>query len=144
MKIYDIRIKMKYTIVLMMALLISACASTTTKQSKEYTKTITASDTVYENDNTDSPAVLVVSVAPNYPRKAFYNNLEGFVEMQAIINEAGSVINVAVINSEPGDVFDKEAMRALMKYKFKPAYIKNRAVLTKMTQKIEFKIGRIK
>ncbi len=135
---------MKYTIVLIIILVLSACGFNPSKQNENHTKTLTASDTVYDNDKTDSPALMIVSVAPNYPKKAYNNMLEGFTEMEVVINEGGSVINAEVIASEPKGLFDYEAIRAIKKYKFKPAIINNKAVLTKMTQKIEFKIKRSK
>ena len=72
---------MKVLLLLMTALVLSACGSTPSnyKENTTYTKTVTATDTVYENDKTDSPAILVITIAPNYPKAAYNNLTEGFV-----------------------------------------------------------------
>ncbi len=89
----------------------------------------------------DGGIIPVVTIAPNYPRKAAIAKIEGWVEMSFTITEAGTVINPKVIASKPIRIFDREALRAILKYKFKPKVENGVAVTQEATQKIEFKLS---
>lgn len=68
----------------------------------------------------DSDMIPIVKVAPQYPRQAAMKGIEGFVEMLGDIQPDGSVTNVRVVNSNPRRIFDRTAVRAFSKYKYKP------------------------
>ncbi len=68
----------------------------------------------------DSDMVPIVKVDPQNPREAAVKGLEGFVQMLADIQPDGSVSNVRVVDSNPRRVFDRAAVRAASKYKYKP------------------------
>ncbi|MBL4659439.1 MAG: energy transducer TonB [Alcanivoracaceae bacterium] len=84
----------------------------------------------------DGGIIPMVTIAPNYPRKAAIAKIEGWVEMSFTITETGTVINPKVIASKPIRIFDREALRAILKYKFKPK-IENGVAMTQVaTQKL--------
>jgi protein TonB len=77
-----------------------------------------------------SPATLVAAVtaplpinkiAPDYPPQARSRKLEGFVELEFRVATNGSAEDIRVVRSEPEGLFDRNAVRALMRWKFKPA-----------------------
>lgn len=70
--------------------------------------------------SSDSDMVPIVKVDPQYPREAAMKGLEGFVQMLIDIQPDGSVTNVRVVDSNPRRVFDRSAVRAAGKYKYKP------------------------
>lgn len=67
-------------------------------------------------------------VQPRYPRKALRLNKEGYVVLSFDINPAGRVVNIAVIEAKPARLFEREAQRALKKWKYKPMLVNGEAV----------------
>lgn len=65
----------------------------------------------------------IVRVSPKYPLDAQRDGKEGWVQLAFSILANGSVGDVAVIAAEPKRVFNKEAVRALKKWKYKPKVI---------------------
>lgn len=90
--------------------------------------------------NKDGGIIPIVTIAPNYPRKAAIAKIEGWVKVEFTITETGSVINPKVVESKPVRIFDREAIRAILKYKFKAKIIDGVAMTQVATQQIDFKL----
>jgi len=89
----------------------------------------------------DGDAVPMFTIEPRYPRIAAQNGQEGWVKVQFDINPDGTVSNARVIAAEPKRVFDREALRAIKKWKFKAKMVEGRAVVqTNKTYVIDFNI----
>ena len=58
-------------------------------------------------------------VNPVYPKNAARDNIEGVVEALLSTNGNGDVVRVTITKSIPRGVFDNEAIRAMMQWKFK-------------------------
>ena len=85
-------------------------------------------------DNSQPNNIVAISTPrPYYPRKAALNNISGFVVVEFEIMQDGSVKNPKVVESKPQDIFDKQALLSVEKYKFEPMPEK-----VKIKQKIEF------
>ncbi|MDQ7049032.1 MAG: energy transducer TonB [Enterobacterales bacterium] len=69
-----------------------------------------------------------VRIHPRYPRDAAMNGIEGFVTLIFDITELGTTQNIRVVNAEPRGIFDREARRALKKWKYSPRVINERPV----------------
>lgn len=89
-----------------------------------------------------SDAVLIKSVSPRYPNQAKRTNQEGTVVVGYTIGTDGSVTDVKVISSQPRHIFDRDAMDAVERWKFKPAMRDGVAVESTGERRIEFKLGR--
>jgi len=68
----------------------------------------------------DSEVVPLNDVRPNYPDFALRRGIEGYVKLAFTINRAGRVENVRVVESSPRNVFDREARRAAVRWRFAP------------------------
>lgn len=88
----------------------------------------------------DTDVIPLVRMAASYPQRALSQKLEGFVTARLVITPEGTVESVTVIEANPRGVFEREAIRALYRYKFKPKMENGRAVSQVATQTIEFKL----
>jgi protein TonB len=80
-------------------------------------------------------------VDPNYPQRALRQRMEGWVELQFTITANGDVTQVSVVNAQPKREFDREAIRALQQWKFRPRIENGKAVPANARQRLEFRLG---
>lgn len=88
-----------------------------------------------------SDAVLIKAVQPRYPIQAKRANQEGAVVVSYTVGVDGNVSNVTVLSSQPRHIFDRDAVDAVERWKFKPAMRGGTAVESKKEQRIAFKLG---
>ena len=79
----------------------------------------------------DTDLVPIVKVQPQYPREAAMKGLEGYVQLTVDIQMDGSVSNPRVIDSNPRRVFDRAAVTAARKYRYKPPVIDGKPQIVK-------------
>ncbi|MEM7357786.1 MAG: TonB family protein [Pseudomonadota bacterium] len=79
-------------------------------------------------DNTQ--LVLALGFPPDYPGPAITRNLEGYAVVGFSVNEAGQVFDAYIIESEPKGVFDRSALKAISKFKYKPKMVNGKAIVT--------------
>ena len=89
----------------------------------------------------DGDIVPIVRIEPTYPRDALLHGLEGWVPIKFTIAPDGSVLNPSVIDAQPPRVFNREAVRAILRWKFKPRIVDGQAVSRDAEQTIEFAIN---
>jgi protein TonB len=90
----------------------------------------------------DGDATPIVRIEPKYPIQAARDGKEGFVILSFTINEVGGVEDVKVIEAQPKRGFDKEARRALRKWKYKPKVVDGKAQRRPgLTVQLDFKMG---
>lgn len=82
----------------------------------------------------------IVRIAPQYPRKALMAKIEGWVKVKFTITPSGTVSNPEVVDAKPRRIFDREAIRAILKFKFKPKIVNGQGVEQVATQTIEFEL----
>jgi protein TonB len=80
----------------------------------------------------------VVVIRPMYPREAAMTGTEGWVKVEFTITEAGTVKDPRVVDANPPRIFNREAIRAILKWKFKPRVVEGVAVERRATQVIDF------
>lgn len=68
----------------------------------------------------DGDYLPIYRVPPQYPRKALLDRSEGWVIVEFTIGTKGEVKNPRVVKAEPEGVFDKAALNAVSKFRFKP------------------------
>ena len=80
------------------------------------------------NAPVDGDALAIVRVAPRYPSRALSRGIEGWVLLEFTISEIGMAINPVVVDADPPGVFDRSALRAVEKWKYRPMMDGGRAV----------------
>ena len=80
----------------------------------------------------------IVRIDPQWPREALIEGIEGYVVVEVTIGADGSVKDVRVIQAEPKRMFDRNVIRAVLKWKFKPRIINGVPVERKAIQMLEF------
>jgi protein TonB len=82
---------------------------------------------------------LIKSVPPEYPARALRQRTEGWVELEFTVNVDGNTENVKVTNAQPrrGE-FDREAIRAVQQWKFRPQITDGKPVSTVVRQRLNF------
>ncbi|WMN60940.1 energy transducer TonB [Pseudoalteromonas xiamenensis] len=84
----------------------------------------------------------IVRITPNYPLQAARDGLEGWVKLSFSISEIGAVVDANVIASEPAKVFDREALKALKRWKYRPKVQNGSAVIQEnQTVVLEFSLS---
>jgi protein TonB len=90
------------------------------------------------DQNAEGDIIPVVVIRPMYPREAAISGTEGWVKVEFTITETGTVKDPRVIDSSPPRIFNREAIRAILKWKFKPRVVDGVAVERRATQVIDF------
>ena len=89
----------------------------------------------------DGEATPIVRIEPKYPMQAARDGKEGWVRLSFTINEVGGVDDIEVVDAEPKRVFDREARRALSRWKYKPKIVDGKPVKqTGQTVQLDFKL----
>jgi protein TonB len=74
-------------------------------------------------DSSDGDYLPIVKVAPVYPRRAQSRGIEGFVVVEFVVTKNGSVRDPVVIQAKPEDIFNRAAIAATLKFKYKPRVV---------------------
>lgn len=104
----------------------------------------------------DGEYLPIVKVAPQYPRRALSRGMTGWVIVEFTVNEQGAVTSPMVVENcgwiknarnagqcvdNPNGVFDNAALKAAVKFKYKPKVIDGNPVATAGVQnKITFEL----
>ena len=58
-----------------------------------------------------------------YPRRAAARGIEGYVLLECTVTKTGAVRDPRVLESKPPGIFDRAAMNASLKFKYKPKVV---------------------
>lgn len=83
----------------------------------------------------------IVRFPPNYPSGPARDGIEGWVQLQFSVDEKGEVFDVTVVNAEPKRLFDREAKKALKRWKYQPKVVNGKAMIqTGLSVMLDFKL----
>jgi protein TonB len=92
-------------------------------------------------DSGDGDYLPIVKVAPIYPRRAQARGIAGYVIVEFTVTKNGSVKDPVVVEANPESLFDRAAMDAVLKFKYKPRVVDGEAMAVVGVQnKITFQI----
>ena len=75
----------------------------------------------------DGDYLPIVKVAPQYPRRALKKGIEGYVTLEFTVTTLGTVIDPVVIEAKPKNIFNRAAINAAKKFKYKPKIVDGKA-----------------
>ncbi len=78
---------------------------------------------------------------PQYPYQAARRGTEGWVRVSFEVTETGTVEDAVVLESDPPGVFDRAAIKAVYRWRFKPRMVNGSAVAGRAEQVVEFKLN---
>ncbi len=88
-----------------------------------------------------SEPIPLVKVQPDYPPAAKKRRTEGWVELQFLVGVDGVPKQIEVIRAQPAGMFDRAAIRAMSRWKFKPAERDGQPVEARAKTTVGFKLG---
>lgn len=92
-------------------------------------------------DSGDGEYLPIVKVAPVYPRRALQRGIEGYVIVEFTVTKQGSVRDPLVVEAQPQGIFERAALDAALKFKYKPRVINGEATdVSGIQNRISFEI----
>jgi protein TonB len=88
----------------------------------------------------DKPPTLIAAVPPSYPAELRRARIEGVVSLVFMLSEQG-VVEDARVESSSRPEFERPALEAIRRWRFKPGMKNGEAVKTYMRQPIRFRVA---
>jgi len=85
------------------------------------------------------PPKAIVQVHPEYPPLARQARVQGQVQIDAILDEQGNVVEMKVVSGPP--LLYQAALDALKKWKYEPTYLNDQPIAVQMIVTITFQLG---
>ena len=73
--------------------------------------------------SSDGEYLPIVKVQPIYPRRALERGIEGHVVLEFVVTATGGVRDPVVIEAVPPGIFNRAAIAAALKFKYKPKVV---------------------
>lgn len=75
-----------------------------------------------------SQLIPLVKIAPRCPSEAAMGGINGSVVLELLVNESGRVDTIKIKQARPSRIFNKEALKAVRRWQFKPKSVDGVAV----------------
>ena len=90
----------------------------------------------------DGGPLPLMTVQPEYPERAARQGIEGWVEVEFSIDASGKVTAARVLRAEPSNIFDRAALKAVQRYKYKPMVVNGASQpVHGVRQRLVFQLG---
>ena len=89
-----------------------------------------------------SNVIPLVRIPPRYPMRAARRKIEGWVKVEFTITENGTVKDAVVVDAQPPEIFNREALQAIARWKFKAKIIDGEAFEQRAVQVLQFKLSK--
>jgi len=81
----------------------------------------------------------IIQVKPEYPTLARQARIQGQVQIDAVLDEQGNVVEMHVVSGPP--LLYQAALDALRKWKYEPTYLNDQPIAVQMIVTITFVLG---
>lgn len=71
----------------------------------------------------DGEYLPLVRMEPQYPRRAQERGIEGWVTVEFTVTEDGTVADPFILEAEPKNIFNRAALKAVLRFKYKPKVV---------------------
>lgn len=89
----------------------------------------------------NSELIPVVEMQPVYPHSAVSRNIEGYVIVGFTVTASGSTGDIQILEAHPSDIFNKAAIKATGKSRYKPKIVNGKAeAVTGMRKMFTFRL----
>jgi len=95
---------------------------------------------VYSPGEIDGSLNALKRTQPAYPASARRRNIEGWVQVQFIVNEYGQPEQIRVLAADPEGIFDSSVINSIGHWRFRPGTINGTAVRVLVEQTIRFQL----
>ncbi|MCK4840802.1 MAG: energy transducer TonB [Methylococcales bacterium] len=89
-----------------------------------------------------SNVIPLLRIPPRYPMRAANRHIEGWVKIEFTITEQGTVKDPVIVDSQPSKIFDRAALQAIKRWKFKAKIIGGEAFEQRAIQTLQFKLSK--
>ena len=79
-------------------------------------------------------------IRPEFPDSAAQTGVQGFVTLRLLIDDAGGVREITVVEAQPPDTFETAALKAFRNARFSPALRNGRPVKSDVRIKVTFEL----
>ncbi|MGD9505730.1 MAG: energy transducer TonB [Syntrophobacteraceae bacterium] len=90
----------------------------------------------------DQPPVVIQRAEPDYPPDARRMHIGGRVVVRFLVKVDGSVTKASIVEATPEGVFERSALAAVNKWRFKPGRFKGSDVATWVLLPVEYRMAR--
>ncbi|MCR9261606.1 MAG: energy transducer TonB [Pseudomonadaceae bacterium] len=89
----------------------------------------------------DGDMIPIMRVPPEFPQRMLSRGISGWVLVEFTVDTLGRVVSPMVLDAQPANGFQKAALDAIVRYKFKPRVVDGRSVpVTGVRQRIFFNL----
>ena len=83
----------------------------------------------------------LVRFPPEYPLKARQDRVEGYVLLRFVVTETGAVADPEVLRAVPPGIFDRAAIRSVLRWKYQPQLVDGEPVSVMTYTRIVFRMA---
>jgi TonB family protein len=83
---------------------------------------------------------LIERTPPEYPQEAERNGIEGAVDLSFLVSPQGEVHDVAVLHAQPSSIFNRAAIAAVLRWKYRPKTVNGVPVEAHVQLRLTFKL----
>ncbi|MCB2215558.1 MAG: energy transducer TonB [Desulfobulbaceae bacterium] len=100
----------------------------------------TGGSDIFSAAQLDAPLLVTTRIPPVYPHRARHRRIEGWVRVEFVVHEDGSVGEVVVKESQPAGIFDAPVISAVSGWRFRAGTIAGVPVKAKAETTVRFQL----
>jgi protein TonB len=95
---------------------------------------------LYEIAEIDGPLAPLAQAPPVYPLRAKRMGIEGWVKINFIVTEKGTVSQITIVEAQPKNTFEQSVIRSVSSWRFSPGTVGGIPVKTRVKTTIKFEL----